>query len=86
MNTQKIIMIVLAISLIVTLQYLVLDKWMTSMDENTSQNIQNAYDQGIIDTISAIYNESENCQGVPITVGNLTKTIFDVSCLNIEKP
>jgi len=82
MNIQKIIIIGLLISLIGILQYLVLDKWMDSMNEEMTKNIQNAYDQGLLDAVIAIYQQTENCQGVPIKIGNLTKTVFDVSCLD----
>ena len=82
MNIQKIIIIGLLISLIVILQYLVLDEWMDSINEEATQNFQNAYDQGLLDAVTAIYQQTENCQGVPINIGNLTKTVFDVSCLD----
>jgi len=81
MNKEKIIILGLSIALIVTLQYFVLDNWASSMNETMLENSQDAYNQGLTDAIATIYQQTENCQGVPIVIGNLTKTVFDVSCV-----
>ena len=84
MNIQKVIIIGLSIALVITLQYVVLDKWISSINQDMLQNSQNIYNQGLTDAFTTIYQQTENCQSVPIVIGNMSKSIFDVSCLNIS--
>ncbi len=50
-----------------------------------SQKIRSAFDlgyrQGVTDTVTKLYEESESCQPVPVFLGNRTKNVIDVSCL-----
>jgi len=84
MNKEKVIILGLSIALILTLQYFVLDNWAGSMNETMLENSQDAYNQGLTDAIATIYQQTENCQAVPIILGNFTKTVFDVSCIAIS--
>ncbi|MDH3678054.1 MAG: hypothetical protein OEQ12_07120 [Nitrosopumilus sp.] len=81
MDKQKLLIIGLLVALIISIQYLVLDKWMISVNQEINQNSQVAYHQGVFDAVSTIYQQTENCEGAPITIGNLTKTVFDAACL-----
>ena len=88
MNIQKVIIIGLSIALFITLQYVVLDKWINSINQDTLQSSRDMYDQGLADAFTAIYKQTENCQVAPIVIGNMSKLIFDVDCLDIssQKP
>ena len=54
---------------------------MNSINQNSIRDSQQAYNQGVKDAVSIIYQQTENCNGSPITIGNLTKTVFDAACL-----
>ena len=80
MDIQKILIIALSIGLIITLQYFVLDKWISSINLDMVQNSQDAYNQGIIDAVSVIYKQTDNCQSTQINIGDFTREVVDISC------
>jgi len=83
MDRQKIAIIVLAVALILISQYVLLDKWSLSQQQQNLESYQNGYAQGLTDTITSIYQQTQNCQITTINVGNSTKHIVDMSCLGI---
>jgi len=81
MNRQKIIIIALSVALFLTAQYIFLDKLIESNNQKMSQIYQRGYDSGAKDAITALYQQTQNCQISTITLGNLTKHVFDLACL-----
>ena len=84
MNKQKIIIIALSVSLFVLAQYIVYEKIIETRQQELTNTYQDGYKKGLTDAAVAVYKQTENCQTTTITIGNFTKTIFDVSCLKIE--
>ena len=86
MNRQKIVIIGLAVALFLFAQYYVIEKWSGATQQEITATYQNGYNTGAIDTAKAIYQATQDCQGATITVGNITKQVFDASCLkSLEK-
>lgn len=85
MNKQKITIIALSIALFALAQYVIYEKITESRQQELSNAYQNGYKNGLTDAAVAVYKQTENCQPTNITIGNLTKTIFDLSCLNVEQ-
>ena len=81
MDKQKIVIIALVAALILTVQYFVLDRWISSTQQEISQNYQRGYTQGLNDAVVAIYDQTQNCHPATLVLGNLTKNVFDLECL-----
>lgn len=84
MNKSKITIIVLSISLFALAQYVIYEKITESRQQELASAYQNGYNKGLTDAAITVYKQTENCQTTTITIGNLTKTVFDLSCLKIE--
>lgn len=85
MNKQKIIIIMLSVALFSLVQYVIYEKITESRQQELVNVYQNGYNRGLSDAATAIYKQTENCQTTTITIGNLTKTVFDLSCLKIQQ-
>lgn len=84
MNKQKITIIVLSVALFALVQYVLYEKITESRQQELSNAYQNGYNKGLTDAAVTVYKQTENCQSTNITIGNLTKTVFDLSCLKVE--
>ena len=87
MDRQKIIIIVLSIALILTAQYVILEKWFISVQQDKVASYQNGFNAGVRETLTTIFLQTKNCQTSTITLDNVTRQIFDIICLqnNLEK-
>ena len=81
MNKQKITIIGLVAALVLISMYMVLDKLAVTRQQEMVEIYQQGYDQGVRDTVTTLYVQTQNCQRSTITVGNLTKDVFDLDCL-----
>jgi hypothetical protein len=81
LDKQKIAIIVLATVLFLTVQYLVLENWTSAKQEEIMRSYQGGYDKGLEDAVRAIYEQTQNCQLSTVMIGNLTKQVFDASCI-----
>jgi len=62
-------------------QYIIID-WVN--EEKTNQlnlAFQEGYNQGLTDAVSALFFQTDDCKATTITLGNLTRTIFDLDCV-----
>lgn len=84
MNKQRIVIIMLAVALFSLSQYIIYEKITESKQIELQRIFQNGYDKGLEDTVTTIYKQTDNCQTTTISVGNFTKTIFDLSCLKTQ--
>jgi len=76
----------LAIGLFGSIGYIAFDNW-KELDQKQNTEIYNdGYKQGLIDATTAVFSQTQNCHPAVLTMGNLTKTIFDYSCLEKETP
>lgn len=85
MNKQKIIIIILSTSLFILIQYVIYEKIVESRQQELSTAYQNGYNKGLTDAATAVYKQTENCQATTVTIGNLTKSIIDLSCLKVQQ-
>ncbi len=85
MNKQKITIIALSVALFVLAQYVIYEKITESRQQELDNAYQNGYNKGLTDAAVTIYKQTENCQTTSITIGNLTKNIFDLSCFKTQQ-
>jgi hypothetical protein len=87
MNTQ-IVIAGIAIAIIMLIQFVILAGWQNEKKEDLILAFQKGYDNGVKDTVVALYGQTENCHMSTITTGNLTKDLIDIRCLQSfsEKP
>ena len=85
MNRQKITIIALSVALFALAQYVIYEKVMESRQQELANAYQNGYNKGLTDAAITIYRQTENCQTTTITIGNLTKNVFDLSCLKTQQ-
>lgn len=84
MNKSKITIIALSLALFGLSQYIIYEKITESRQQELISTYQNGYNKGLTDAAVTMYKQTDNCQTTTITIGNLTKTVFDLSCLKIE--
>lgn len=80
MNKQNLIILILGISLIITVNFLILDKWLDSRVNELSAIYQQGYDDGLGESVTTIFTQTEDCQVTTIWVGNFSKAIIDFAC------
>lgn len=85
MNKQKTIIIILSVALFVLAQYVIYEKIIESRQQEVMMSYQNGYNKGLSDAVTTIYKQTENCQTTTITIGNFSKTVFDITCLKIQQ-
>ena len=85
MNKQKVVIIILAIGLFSVAQYVVFDKLNESKEQEMIKIFQLGYDQGIFDSVNLLFEQTKNCNVAEISIGNVTRNILDLSCLDSEK-
>lgn len=68
---------------IILISYVAYNEYNRALFNNMMDAARAGYDQGVIDTVSLIYQEAEDCQLVPLTLDNTTRHLVDVSCLEI---
>lgn len=81
MQKEKIIIIILAVTLFAIIQYNILEKYQTDSTKEISEIYQIAYSNGVKDAIIALFNQTESCHESIIHSGNLTREFIDVSCI-----
>ncbi len=85
MKKEKIIIIWLSVALFALAQYVIYEKITESRQQELIKAYQNGYDKGLTDAAITIYKQTENCSYTTVTIGNLTKNLFDLSCLKIQQ-
>ena len=78
---QKLLTTVLAVLVVVLLLYIAYSEVTNRIDQRVFTAAQQGYQQGTRDTLSAVFQETANCQVATMTIANQTKRIVDVSCL-----
>ena len=81
MNRQKITIIALSLTLFVLVQYLVTEKLLEDNRNKMLEIYQNGYDQGLKDAVTTIFQQTTDCKTSTISIGNLSKQILDMICL-----
>ena len=78
---KEVVFWIIVIALIATLVYIGVEK----IQERELSKLQGVYLQGITDTVTTLYAQTNNCQITTITLGNETRQVIDVSCLQQAK-
>jgi len=81
MDKQKITIIVLVVGLFLAAQYILYDRIIDQTEVELNRAYQTGYNEGLTDAVTEIYYQTEDCVYSTITIGNLTKNIFDYSCV-----
>jgi hypothetical protein len=85
MDKQKIVLIGSLVILFSALNYVLLEDFFNQNQKNIEESFLAGRDQGIKDTISIIFNQTNNCNPVAIFLDNSTKNLIDFECLNLLK-
>lgn len=82
LDKQKVIIIVLIAILFLLVQYVLLEKLVDVRLEEKIKFYEDGYEQGLIDAVVTIFQNTEDCKTTSLTIGNLTKHVFDITCLD----
>jgi hypothetical protein len=84
MKKQNLVIIVLSVILFGLIQYVIFDMIGETVSNEMVNSYQSGYNQGILDSVNAIYQQTENCNPTFVTIGNLSKEVIDFSCVEIQ--
>lgn len=82
MKKQKIITIVLAILLVITILYIVIDKYQEKKQQEQFDIFQQGTQYGYEQAIIQIAQQASTCQQVPLNIQNQSINIIATECLN----
>ena len=74
----------LAIALFAVVQYLLFDTLNKIKEQESIDIFQQGYTQGIVDSVSSLFEQTQNCEIAEISIGNNTRKIVDLSCVKAE--
>ncbi|MBU5574966.1 MAG: hypothetical protein QXF15_00500 [Candidatus Aenigmatarchaeota archaeon] len=77
----KIITIILSVFLLISISYIILDKYFQVQQREQFIAYQQGYNEGYAQAIIQIVQQASTCQQVPLIVGNSTMNIIAVNCL-----
>lgn len=82
---EKLMIIVLSICLLVAVVYIATSSYKVSQQNKITsaftQGFTQGYNQGMAETVTKLYQETDACKPIPIFVGEDTKNVIDVACL-----
>jgi hypothetical protein len=83
---KRLIILIVAFIIIILLVggYLGVKAYKKSQGEKNTIIFQQGFTYGYTSAVLQIINISSNCQPFPIYVGNQTKTLISVDCLNLK--
>jgi hypothetical protein len=81
MSKQRFAIIVLCILLAASLSYIGATEYKQSQQEKLQQAYVQGYNQGVTNAVSSLYQQTNNCQAVNIFMGESSKQVIDVACL-----
>jgi len=83
-NKQNITIIGLAVGLGLVLLFFGMDKFTQATQQQLFEAFQAGYEQGAVDFVSSLFQQTENCKITPIHLNNLTMSVVDVAC--VQRP
>ena len=63
-------------------QFLYLGYWQESRQNELFDMFSQGYDRGVEDSVSSLFNQTENCSKVPIFMHNQSKCLFSYHIIN----
>ncbi len=87
-SKQKLVIITLATALAAMfVWFVIIDNYIIpAIQQEITNSYQNGYNAGIEDSITDLFQQTSNCQTTYIWVGNDTKQLIDVACLQPAIP
>jgi len=76
-----VLVVVLILALVGAVGYIVWDRFNTNKIAQLNYVFQQGQQQGINGAVVQIYQQTENCQPLPLTIGNVSKYVIDLSCV-----
>ena len=76
--------VILLALFIIVLSYVAYTEYTNMFNASMMKAAQLGYEQGMVDVVSMIHEETEGCMIVPVMLGNVTKELVDVTCLNLD--
>lgn len=59
-----------------------MNEWADQNEQRNFESFQSGYENGLVDGVSTIFTQTDDCETSIITVGNFSKQIVDVLCLD----
>jgi len=84
-NKQNITIIGLAVGLGLVLLFFGMDKFTQATQEQIDAAFQEGYEKGAVDFVSTLFQQTENCGITPMFFNNLTRTVVDIGCLQLNQ-
>lgn len=81
-NIFKTLTIIFGLILLVLIFYLAFDKYSNYEATKLNTAYVQGYNKAINDSVTQIYQRTDNCGAVSIFIGNLSRNLADVDCLN----
>jgi len=78
---QNITIIGLAVGLGLVLIFFGLEKLTQATQEQVDEAFQQGYEQGAVDFVSTLFQQTEDCRITPIFLNNFTRSVVDVDCI-----
>lgn len=78
---QKILIVILVLAIVALASYIGIDSYNGYMIGTMQNAYSLGYQDGVTAAIQQIVTQSENCNPVPVYIGNITKNLIDVACL-----
>ena len=75
------VIIALVILLAVMLSYILYTECSRFVYQETLKAMSAGYRQGVFDTVTRLYEETDRCQPVPVFLGNRTRYVIDAACV-----
>lgn len=80
-NYYMVSTIILAFLFIVLLGFILSEKYAESQAGKLQNTYVAGYNKGVEDSVVSIYQQTNNCQVVPVNIGNVTRGLADVDCI-----
>ena len=80
LNKQKILKIIFILWFIFSIGYILNDLW----SDFKRQKMNQAYQQGRVDTINELIRQAQTCQAFPVFSGDKSVNLINIDCL--KKP
>ena len=80
-DKSKKIIIILTILLVISLGYITINKYKTMQEERLLTAYKDGYTKGIKEAVISVYQQTNDCNPTVIKIGNVSRQLFDVACL-----
>lgn len=81
LNKSKLAIIVLLGLLVFSISYIIFDKLQDYKQSQYTKAYQEGYNQGVLNTVLSLYQQTENCQATTVNLGNFTRSVIDANCV-----